>query len=360
MKESTKKWFSDIFVSQVKNERAIEAAKTRPWWVALIMFIVGTFLPVIPLMVTQGNTYGSYFMNQQYKYGFDQDIAEATVKLDKEGYRLEIKDGELLAYNGDKKLVNTWVENKDMTPIASLESFVEKTKTVKLNVYYTDRPYSKGDATVRKVLTELNAIKYAKGIDTVTAYDSNIHENGSYTPSFILLHKTGAYASIYKSGTSTIAYSTYSGFDWKKNPNTTNLLKDLLTVDGISIADQVTTNSGYVKAINKNWSKVFDLAYQNQKVVSFWTISGIFYGLYLLLNIFMGFMMWLLTRGKMNPNRGLKVTTCWWISGWTCVAPGLLALVVGFVYAPAQQVAFIVLLGLRTMWLSMRQLNPKY
>ena len=360
MKESTKKWLGDIFISQVKNERAIEAAKTRPWWLALIMFFIGAFLPVIPLMVTQGNTYGSYFMNQQYKYGFDQSIAEATVQLEENGYKLEINNGELLAYKDGDKLETTWTDSKDETPIIQLESFVDKVKTVKLAIYYSDRPYSGGEKNIKGLVTNISKKTYALGLDRVETYDSNIHKDGSYTPTYLVLYKTGSFASIYKTGTTTTAYSTYSGYNWKNNTNTADLIKDLLTVDGINAAEQVTTNLNYVQAINKNWSSVFDKAYADQKVISFWAVSGIFYGIFLLLNVFMGFMMWLLTRGKMNPNRGLKVYTCWWIAGWICVAPGLLAMIVGFIYAPAQQVAFIVLIGLRTMWLSMRQLNPKY
>lgn len=362
MKENTKRWLGDIFISQVKNERAIEAAKTRPWWVALIMFIVGTFLPVIPLMVTQGNSYGSFFMNQAYKYDFDQAITEATVQLQKDGYTLEIKENQLLAYKGGEKLENTYVLNNDgkrpdTTPITSVVSNIDSVNKIRLNVYYSDRPYSGGEQNIVGLKKEISAIQYANGLDHPEAYNSEIHKDGAYTPSYVILYKDGILASIYKANSTTVAYSSYSGSNWKNTPATTDLIADLLKVDGHTTD---VANIEYVKGVNANWRQVFDQTYANQKVISFWIISGIFYGLYLVLNIFMGFMMWLLTRGKMNPNRGLKITTCWWISGWTCVAPAILAMIVGFVYAPAQQVAFIVLLGLRTMWLSMRQLNPRY
>ena len=116
----------------------------------------------------------------------------------------------------------------------------------------------------------------------------------------------------------------------------------------------------YVSKVMANWKSVANKAYDNQKVKTFWAVSGIFYGIFFGLNIFMGLMMFLLTRGKNNPNRGLRFDTCEWIAGWTCMAPGLLAMIVGFIFPAAQQIAFIVLIGLRTMWLSMRQLNPRY
>ena len=104
----------------------------------------------------------------------------------------------------------------------------------------------------------------------------------------------------------------------------------------------------------------YNKAYNKLKNRNFWMITGIFYAIFVILNLFMGFMLWLLTRGKRNPNRGLKIHTCLSIAGWTCFMPGLLAMIFGFLIPAAQQIAFIMLIGLRTMWLAMRQLNPKY
>lgn len=366
MKENTKKWLGDIFISQVNNQRAIDSAKKRPWWVAVAMFFLGTFLPVIPLMVSQGNTYGASFMDQNYTYGYDQALAETTLQLDSNGYRLEIKEGQLLAYHNEVKLENTWTldsngQAKDLTPIATTHTFKDGVRNETLHVYYSDRPYSTGENTVKGLIEYVSGIKYVNNVDSIAIYNDTdeFHKQfGAYTPSFLVLYKDGAYSAIYKSGSTAVAHSSYSGFNWNNNKETTNLIADILTVDGGYINEYKT--KAYVEHINNSWKEVFNVCYADQKIVSFWSISGIFYGIFFLLNIFMGFMMWLLTRGKMNPNRGLKVYTCWWISGWTCVCPGLLAMIVGFIYAPAQQIAFIVLLGLRTMWLSMRQLNPRY
>ena len=72
----------------------------------------------------------------------------------------------------------------------------------------------------------------------------------------------------------------------------------------------------------------------------------------------MGLLMFLLTRGKNNPNRGLTFWITCKISAWIDFTPGLLAMILGFIWPAAAGLGYIVLIGLRTMWLSMRQLNP--
>ena len=72
----------------------------------------------------------------------------------------------------------------------------------------------------------------------------------------------------------------------------------------------------------------------------------------------MGLLMFLLTRGKNNPNRNLNLWVTTKISMWIDFTPGLLAMGIGFFYLPAAGIGYIALIGIRTMWLSMRQLNP--
>ena len=72
----------------------------------------------------------------------------------------------------------------------------------------------------------------------------------------------------------------------------------------------------------------------------------------------MGLMMFLLTRGKNNPNRGLTFFITCKIDAWITFTPALLGMILGFIWNAAAGLGFIVLIGLRTMWLSMRQLSP--
>lgn len=371
MNAKVKTHLSNIFGSQISNEKAINAAKTYPWWIALIMIIIGAFLPVIPIMVGQGNSKGASAISG-IKYGFDQHIATVAVDIDTAGvYQFYTDDNnKLLARKNGLPYENTWIDSEDATNIPDLTpiSFYNETyyngeeqcERRALEVYYTDRVYSSKatDYTVYNLLKTLTTQTYVLNTTDPVKYanQDEYKDSKKYTPSFVLLHKDGIFAYIYKTGTTTIGSYTSTGFDWA-NYKTDDLFKDLTTVEG------VTTNpldSNYVAGALNNWKVLLNKCFANQKIRNFWMMSGLFYGIHLVLVIFMGFMLWLLTRGKSNPNRGLKVYTCFWIAGWICVAPAILALILGFAITMAQQIAFIALLGLRTMWLAMRQLNPKY
>ena len=80
MKDTSKRTLSNVFVGQFSNARAIEGAKTAPWWIAVILFVLGTFLPIVPIMVTQSGAYGAQFISGTL-YGYDQTVATTTQDL---------------------------------------------------------------------------------------------------------------------------------------------------------------------------------------------------------------------------------------------------------------------------------------
>lgn len=392
MKDTSKRTLSNVFVGQFSNARAIEGAKTAPWWIAVILFVLGTFLPIVPIMVTQSGAYGAQFISGTL-YGYDQTVATTTQDLgEAENTIYRIVNHQLLKYNKtaegyEEDPQNTWVDpidptapSPDMTPIAWYDEQVKVTiegveqlgLRRRLNVFYTNRPYSgNGDSNIATMLKTLTNRAYDKESvipEPISGDIDSSKKSNYYNASFIILAKEGIYSYIYKTGTLELSTYTGTGMDWSyqddtvatlSNPNK-NFLKELSTVEGIPAAEANPKNEKYVKGVLENWKSVYNKAYNKLKNRNFWMITGIFYAIFVVLNLFMGLMLWLLTRGKRNPNRGLKMHTCLSIAGWTCFMPGLLALILGFLIPAAQQIAFIMLIGLRTMWLAMRQLNPKY
>ena len=370
MKATTKRLLSNLGLSLFSNERAIEGAKTAPWWLAVILFVIGTFLPVIPIMVSQGKTYGAEYVSS-YVYGYDQHLTKVFNDMDADGYKFKIQNHELLAYKDGTLLQNTAALegdfSKDLTPIGTYDitTTVEGTgtfKTRKLNVFYSDRSYNKkadGDYTIVNMVKKIEATEYVLNQPEVVIYNGQDEYSGSakYIPSYLVLYKTGFYSAIYKTDTTTKGTASYTGNDWQKFADTEDFLGGITTVEGVT-KDMKDVN--YVNGVMNNWKAVANKAYENQKIKTFWAVSGIFYGIFFGLTVFMGLMFFLLTRGKNNPNRGLRFDTCEWIAGWIVMSPAILAMIVGFIFPVVQQMAFIVLMGLRTMWLAMRQLNPKY
>ena len=80
MKQRTKENLGNIFGSLFSNQRAINGSKHNPWWVAIIMFILGVLLPIVPITVNQYNTYGAAFL-ANYTYGWENQVTKATLDL---------------------------------------------------------------------------------------------------------------------------------------------------------------------------------------------------------------------------------------------------------------------------------------
>ena len=364
MTPKTKNTLRLLFGNLINNNIAIEGAKTLPWWVAAIMFVLGTFVPVIPIMVNTSKTTGSDFV-KSYTYDYDQALVSCGVKLKTESlYDFRVEDQQLVGYHRENAadefvaMTSTWIENADLTPVAVFNREFEGVKTRALNVYYSDRPLTGKVNSISTLISAIEAQKYVLNTDEI--YNSEVHtevdaKKGVYIPSYIVLYKTGLYSSIYKTGTTTAANHSYAGLDWK-HAKFTNLLEEVTTVEEkeMNILDKT-----YVDGSFANWKAIFNDAYINQRVKTFWMTSGMYFGIYLILAVFMGLMIFLLTRGKANPNRGLTFWITTKISWIACVAPGILAMIVGFFWSPAAGLGFIVLFGLRIMWLSMRSLSPQ-
>lgn len=357
MKDTTKTTLKNVFASLIKNDSAIEGAKTAPWWIGVILFVIGTFLPVIPIMVNTSKTYGASYISS-YVYGYEQGLATCGVQLKTEKYSFNVENKNLVMKIDGVAQTKTYEEVNgviaDETPIARYETNIKGVKQYAFEMYYSDRPYSGSTKSITSLIKLIESKQYVVGTEEI--YNSEVHDKKTtkYTPSYLILYKTGMYSKIYKNNTTTVSTATYSGLDWK-NAKFDELLDCLLTVEGV---EQNLLDINYVNGVLNNLKKVSNDAYINQKNYNFWFQSGLYYGIYLILGFFMGFMMWLLTRGKNNPNRNLSIFVAFEISWWITFTPGLLAMILGFMWSAAAGLAYIVLIGLRTMWLSMRSLNP--
>ena len=362
MKENTKVTLKLVFGSLIKNDYAIEGAKTRPWWIAVILFVLGTFLPIIPIMTNASKTYGSSFMNTTSIYGYDQALTQTCLDLKSYNNTFEINDKNELIRKVDGVIQErTWTENKDLEPIAVYETVNNGVTLRTLNVYYSDRPYGGSSNSIKTMITAIESttyVQYTNQVYTKEVFPDVDAKKGVYIPSYLILYKTGSYSKIYKTNTATLAGSTYVGMNWKGitlNNSNKDLLEHVLTVENVA---PTPLDINYVKGVSANWKKVFNEGYTTQKWKNFWFNTGLYWGIYIVLVAFLGLLMFLLTRGRNNPNRNLTVWIGMKIAAWIVFTPGLLAMILGFVWSQAAGLGFIVLIGLRAMWLSMRQLGP--
>ena len=349
MNPKAKKFLSNFFFGLLSNDHAIEGAKSNPWWVCLIIAIFSAAIPVIPITVSQAKTYGASFLSG-YTYRFDQNIATATKELALANKDFKVENAELTYLdNGVTQNVDL---TADLTPVQSHIS--TSTNQYELQVFYTTR--TKGD--MKNYVNEIAAISYKTG---TTEKAENGYEGSVYAPSFVVLGKTSIYTKVNKDDSALVgsnAYTSYSS-DWKHFKDGTLLISEALP-EG-KTAEQVDLNKTEdVTAIFNNWKNYYNKSYLSQKTYNTWMTSLLFYGIYVALIFVMGVLVFLLTRGKNNMFNYLKFIDTQKIVWWAALAPAILAMIMGFILSQFAQMMFIILLGMRVMWLSMKQLRPQY
>ena len=68
--------------------------------------------------------------------------------------------------------------------------------------------------------------------------------------------------------------------------------------------------------------------------------------------------LFLMTRGKNNPNKHFKFVETLKLAFFASLAPAILTLVAGFIWTQYASFAFVALMSIRLMWLSMKTLRP--
>ena len=339
MSPETKRNLINVFKSIVSNQAVIDGAKETPWWVAVIFFVISICLPVIPITVSYSKAYGASFV-ANYAYNADRGIENTFQKAKDAGWEINVDNG-LLTFN---KEVND-------EPIA-VDTNAE-TRQYNFRLYVTNKT---GD-DLQSFVNALDNAKFEMG--TTNAYDETKAEeyttNGTtfYTPGFLVLSKETLAMAVYKDNSTERAGTSFGGLTWNKTQNG-ELLTRVLSVDN-DLSNRVKT-----EAVFNNWRTVLNETYTQQKNKTMLNMSLIYLGVYAGLVIFLGLMVFLLTRGKNNPFRYLNFWVCQKISWWAAFTPSVLGMILAFIISGniIGQMGFIVLASLRIMWLSMRQLRP--
>lgn len=362
MTNKTKINLKNGFKSLINNDAVIESAKNNRWWIGPIIGLVACFVAVIPITISNAKTYGSSFLAKQTQ---NLEVSLTQACLDMKNNNIEFKvteDNKLLYYKDgveqnevvdkERMLIQQYVSNRNVG--GKIE------KTVDLEIYYTTASTSKKAATtVAKIIKEHieDESNYYK-VGTTNKISSTDDEfELYYLPSYILLGKNAIYACLKKPyDTATYNYTAFTG-NWK-HTNPGELLSRVLEVNDIDAEDQNIYNEKYTKGVLDNWKKVFNESYLTQKQFNINMSLWIYAGIYALMVVFMGLMMFLLTRGKNNMFNYLKFPTTLQFACWSTITPALLALILGFVLPAYAMMYFIILLGIRVMWMSMKQLRP--
>ena len=350
MKERTKETLRDGFGVLINNAAAIRGAKNGPLWLTILFFIFSLILPVIPVFVSQANIKGSTFLNT-YSYGLEKSVTSIAMNL-KNDRNVEFaitEDHEISITEGDNPI--DYGNYSSEIPFATYENEVTGQYDFMLYVSNVTK-----NADKKLLTTAISSNKYT--LETKTKVASTETEK-VYTPSYMVLFKNGLYVCINGANQTKAIASSYSG-DFKTMKATTTGLTDFLKVtdkDGNEVTQDIRSDD-YTNGVLANYKKILNKSYESLKVQNMWGTTGIYVGIFAGASILMGFLMWVLTRGKNNPNNYYTPWLTAKIEARLGLSPAIITLVIGFFLTSQVPLIFILTLGLRVMWISMKELRP--
>lgn len=316
------KTFKLILKSLISNNACIDGGRKKPWYFAAIMFFLSMVFAILPLFVQTWNTKGDDAF-KTYSYGLDTAAYGFNQHLESNGIKMYVKQAD----NGTKFL---YAENADGTPCVSI------TYEHKIPVKISDGNYEEQVDYRFFYRSEMNEAEYNTLI-------------GDQKFSFVFLYPNRIMIHIVN-------------FDTKAqigNIVCTESCKKLEV--GKSINDLLCKDADPTKRLNdtfSNWKLFIRDAYDHTRLTAVWQACAIMGGINVGITLFMGLMVWILTRGKNNPYRFLNLWVTQKTAWWAAITPSILALAFGFLIPKFANILFPMLIGIRVMWLSMRSLRP--
>lgn len=342
-------------ISTLTNKK--EGVK-KTWYIAVIFFLLSMFFSVLPLGVHANAQDGSTAF-QTYNYGAKEAIISAT--LNDNSYHAVGGNFANLTFNENNNLSQTltWsdeansqgynyigyhtaVINKEGT-----EGSIDQSIVKDFDFYFvSDASYS----TVIDTITD-STYEYSSttGIDLkAPLVDRNC--------SFMVFTETTVYISV----------RPHADLGSASNP--INIKGDFLNlgnVNGKTIEDIFTSNitdstTNSSDAIYQNFLTFTDNIYHNNKVQAMWIQIGICLGVNGGLTLILGLVVFLMTRGKNNPNREIKWYQSFLIVFYASLCPAILSLAFGFLFTGMEIMLYVITFGFRVMWMSVKSLRPVY
>jgi hypothetical protein len=349
------KTFKLLLKSLISNDACIEGGRHKPWFFAVIIAFLSLILAVLPIMVSQLNTTGAGFVNNTtygYEVGllrfnetiYDNDV-NLIVKIDANGNHYldcETREGQTN---------NEWNTTFATTPANRFEHRNPTTGAIDFCAYFTTTTGSEYSAYVQRI---------QNGLNPITAEALSGSDSSRYT-SFIVFSTFKIHSELFAPN-ATKNSGTLNG-DYTHTAENTNIKNYGCVVVGDKTYDHNSpVGEGYdiyLEGSWKQWKSFFNDSYIENRNTATWQTTLLMLGIDTLLILFMGLMVFILTRGKRNPFRIYTLWDCQKISYWTTFTPGLLAMILGFIFTNYAVMFFILFLGVRVMWMSMRSLRPQ-
>ena len=292
-----------IFKSLISNAATIDGARKKgKWWIAIILGFISLIIALVPTFVHNITVKGGQYLSGNTQ-GVDFAIQAFVEEAETKNYKLIVHDA------GKNKAKTLEIQN--------FEKFEYKLPNAEET--FTIIKYE--DSLTKDTIAELNTAKY----DVIVFSKDSIHLRLVTSSSKDVVH-TGTWAHAYDKFSNNTDLIQYFG---KTYPGTRD-----------------------------NLIKFMDNAFDYQRVRVTWIQTGVMALVDLGVIILMGFMLWILTRGKANPFRMYTILDGFKIVAWAALTPAILTVALAFLLGNLPDIWFPMLLGIRAMWISMKQLRP--
>lgn len=348
--------FKLIMKSLINNDACIEGGRTKKWYFAIVFVFLALVLSILPIMVTSLQAQGSDFTSLNYLYNYDNAIVAFSDHLVDSDISMVVSEdgnGRFLSVDQTKWEATHSGENNAFKQYVHLNNEGK----IDFEVYYTN-------------LVDDDFIGYYTNVSqNKNPLDGTPRdeEGTARSISYLIFGRQRMVGQLFQPGNTT-ALSGVSGdylnldlgFDFKSLA--TAVIGDATYVtshDAQFIEEEGALKAEqYRKAVIEKWNSTYDDIYYNTKMITARDSTLIMLGVDALLIFFMGLMIFILTRGKRNP---FRIYTFWEtqkIAYWASFTPSLLALILGFIFTEYAVMIFVMLIGIRIMWMSMKSLKP--
>jgi hypothetical protein len=336
-----------IFQSLFSNGPVMEA-KNQPWYVALILFFVSILFATYPTFTQINNQEGSNFLSGN-TYSIENALVLFSETLKEEDVRLVVTsrtEGDT-TFDELNNQGDAWgtVFTATLPGHPTFPYFQYSVNNqVRLRVFYQGE---NSDETTGALANALLALP--TGDDTIA--------------SFLLLGKEAVYMYVYNPAAliantaSGESYVTAFSGTYNEVPVGTNLGNFVVTdVDGNPITQSDLTL--YTRVVFNRWLNFFDQSFSFTKTQLLFVQTGLTFVVNSIMALLMSVVIFIMTRGKNNPNKHFRFSSTMKIGAWSLLSPAILTLVAGALFPEFAGTAFVLFVGLRLMWLSSRYLRP--
>ena len=346
--------FKLIMKSLINNDACIEGGRTKRWFFAVIFAVLSLVMAVLPIMVTSLQAQGSDFTAGNYLYNYDNAIVAFSDSLADNNLSMVVSEdanGRFLAVD------KTQWEAAYTANAYKQYVHLNNDSKVDFEVYYTE-------AVDQEFVDYYTLVSQNK-----SPIDGSWREaaDTARSTSYLIFGRERMVGQLFQPGNTT-ALSGVSGDYLKLDLDFDFKTLATVEIDGVTYVtshdDKFSEPNGFLsidayrRQIQNKWNDVYDAVYYNTKMVTARDSTLIMLGVDALLIFFMGLMIFILTRGKRNP---FRIYTFWEtqkIAYWASFTPSLLALIFGFIFTEYAVMIFVMLIGVRIMWMSMKSLKP--